>query len=162
MITIDDATVMAELGAMMERLANPKPYLEEVGLWQMEQARERILSTKEDPDGNPWIRIQGDISPWGGKRTWQRDVLGNADLGLLNSTGELLNSIHFAVDGNVVDIGSNSPHAQMQYQTLWDGSWERGGPDGTETTVPAREFLGWSPQDIADLELSALLYVMGE
>ncbi len=127
MITIDAEAAIADLEAMVARLRAPEPLLGAIGEAEVELSRERIEETKDDPLGGGWL-------PWADSTSRQRVRKGTADLGLLYDTGELLESIHAAVEGNTVAIGSDVDYAIY----LQDGT----------SKMPARPFLGWAPENL--------------
>jgi len=127
MITIDSVQALAELDAMLMRMHESGPFLEAVGEREVEAVQHRIRDTKTDPIGNAW-------APWAPFTRSERTHKGNADLGLLLDEGDLLLSIDKAVFGESVEIGSNLDYAaDLQ--------------NGTDH-MPAREFLGWSPESV--------------
>lgn len=127
MITIDSVRALAELDAMLMRMHKSGPFLEAIGEREVEAVQHRILDTKTDPLGNAW-------APWAPFTRSERTHKGNADLGLLLDEGDLLLSIDKAVMGESVEIGSNLDYAK----DLQEGTGR----------MPAREFLGWSPESV--------------
>jgi phage gpG-like protein len=132
MIEVDAAQVLEYMGAVYARMLAPEPVLAAVGAIEVEAARERITDTKTNPWGGDW-------AAWADSTEYQRTRKGNADQGLLWDRGDLLESIHFQVDGPSVAIGSDLDYAV--YLQL-----------GTER-MPARPFLGWTPEGITAHEL---------
>jgi phage gpG-like protein len=138
-VTVDDSAVMAEISAMIERLAHPEQLLEMVGTWQEHRIEERIETTKISPDGVPWA-------------DWQLRTLKNRQAkpstlhrGLLWDEGVLLGSFGFEVNGNGVEIGTHLDYAKA----LQDGYGN----------MAAREFVGWSPEDLEQLDMMATAFI---
>ena len=138
MITIDSVQAMAELDAMLMRMHETAPFLEAVGDREVLAVQHRIKDTKTDPLGNAW-------APWSPFTRSERTHKGNADLGLLLDEGDLLLSIDKAVMGDSVEVGSNLDYA-IDLQ------------NGTDH-MPAREFLGWSPDSVPVYENLFIRYV---
>lgn len=105
--------------------------LEELGEHFVHIVKERIQSTKENPYGRDW-------QEWADGTRRQREYKGNTAQGLLWDTGDLLHSITFETGPNEVRIGSPLDYAK----------WLQ---DGTEN-MPAREFLGFSPDDLIAID----------
>ena len=127
MIDFNASEALAEIEAMLMRMHESGPFLEAVGEREVEAVQHRIRDTKTDPLGNAW-------APWAPFTRSERTHKGNADLGLLLDEGDLLLSIDKAVIGESVEIGSNLDYAaDLQ--------------NGTDH-MPAREFLGWSPESV--------------
>jgi phage gpG-like protein len=124
MITIDTSQALAEIDAMLMRAHESAPFLEMVGEREVKAAQHRIRDTKLDPLGEAW-------APWAPFTRSDRMHKGNTELGLLFDEGDLLLSIDKAIFGDTVEIGSNLDYAKDLQ-------------DGTDH-MPAREFLGWSP-----------------
>jgi phage gpG-like protein len=139
MIELDDTTARAELSAIMARLLNPAPLLEAVGQWQEQQIERRIESDKATPDGVPWIE-------WSIRTAANRRAKGNDEQGLLWDSGALLHSFSFDVAETSVVIGTSG----LEY-----APWLQ---DGT-AKMPPREFVGWSQDDLLELEFLTKLYV---
>ncbi len=138
MITIDSVQAMAELDAMLMRMHETAPFLEAVGEREVEAVQHRIRDTKTDPLGNAW-------APWSPFTRSERTHKGNADLGLLLDEGDLLLSVDKNVTIDAVEIGSNEPYS-IDLQ------------DGTPI-MPARKFLGWSPDSVPVYENLFIRYV---
>ena len=123
MLEIDLEQALNEIGLYIERLHNPVPFLIGIGKIEVENVKKRIEDTKLSPDGENWL-------PWADSTAKARERKGNAEQGLLWDRGDLLNSIHAQVDGEVLEVGSDLDFAS--YLQL-----------GTEK-MPARPFLGWN------------------
>ena len=123
MIEMDAELALAELNAIVARAALPGPVLELIGHSEVENARGRIQQTKVNPWGGDW-------ASWADSTAYSRERKGTAGQGLLWDRGDLLESIHFAIMGESVEIGSDLEIARYLQ-------------DGTER-MPARPFLGWA------------------
>ena len=138
MIEVDAQLVMDELGAIMARAAAPGPVLEIIGQSEVDNAKARITATKLNPWGGDW-------EAWATSTRKHRERKGNTGLGLLWDEGDLLDSIHFLVEGPSVAIGSDLDYARYLQE-------------GTEA-MPAREFLGWSPDMLPFYEQLFATYI---
>lgn len=103
--------------------------LEDVGAEVESQTRRRIQSEKTAPDGEAW-------DPWSERYALTR----HGGQSLLQGEGALLDSIQHLVDSNEAVIGSNMVYARAQNE---------GNPD---QNLPAREYLGLSPENIRDVD----------
>lgn len=135
--------VNAAVGELTRKL-NDKNMMQEVGDIIVEDIRHRIAVTKTDPNDKPW-------APWAPSTAKARERKGNAALGLLFDSGNLLRSItaevknHGSKGGVSVYIGSNVKYA----------GWLN---DGTEK-MPARPFLGVSKRAKASIDEAIHLYL---
>lgn len=99
-------------------------FIGEIGV---KETKERIQSTKEDPQGNPW-------RPWSLATIKQRQREGNIARGLLYRTGNLFRSITYTITGKTTNLISLADYARFL---------QKGTPK-----MPARKFLGWSTKAI--------------
>lgn len=103
--------------------------LENVGALVESQTRQRIQEDKIGPDGQAWAE-------WSERYGRTR----NSGQSLLQSEGDLLDSIQYLVGRDVVEVGSNLIYAAThQY-----GDDARG--------IPARPYLGLSDEDERELD----------
>ena len=119
-------------------LSDTRPLLEALGAEIESQARRRISEEKTSPIGEPW-------PDWSDSYALTRHP--NQDL--LQGEGNLLDSIQSAVRPDLVETGSN-----LVYATLHQFGGEPGMAPGP-AAVPAREYLGISPEN--EFELDAIL-----
>ncbi len=141
MIEIDAEQALLDLQAMMMRAAIPGPMFNFIGGSELELARIRIESLKDSPLGDPWV-------PWVPGTARQRERKGNAELGLLYDTGELLDSIEYFADSETLEIGTDTDYAIY----LQDGT----------RFMDARPFLGWNLDKFPEYEMAWAEYLMGE
>ncbi len=94
------------------------------------QTRRRIEEGGPDPDGTPW-------------EEWSDAYAGTRHAGhsLLVGEGDLLDSIQFITRGAEVEVGTN----------LIYGAIHQFGGDEVGMNIPARPYLGLSPDNEADL-----------
>jgi phage virion morphogenesis protein len=104
--------------------------LDAIGFEVENQTRRRISDEKRAPDGTPWP----DWSP----RYAQTRHGGHS---LLQGEDDLLDSIQYLVRGDQVEVGSNLVYAAIHQF----GGAEVGMP------IPARPYLGVSPENEADI-----------
>lgn len=132
LITIDISTQEIDrvLGVLMQKLANPRPLLLEIGEEVVDSTHKRF-ETSTDPEGNPW-QENSDV-------TLERKS-GNKPL---IDTHTLFGSIHYQLlGGDTVVIGTNMEYAAMMqfggskddFPHLWGD-------------IPARPYLGISDAD---------------
>lgn len=109
----------------IKKLKNPRPFLSKVGDVMIADTKNRIRSTKVDPNGRPWAR-------WAESTEKAREREGSARGGILFRTGSLYNSIFKTFQQNRVVVSSASPYAGFhQFGTR---------------RMPARPFIGVSAQ----------------
>lgn len=106
-----------------------------VGAVVESQTRRRITDEKSDPDGKPW-------------QSWSPRYAATRPPGksLLQSEGQLLDSIQAFVDDDSVSVGSNLIYARAQ---------QKGNPDAN---LPARGYLGLSEQNMEELQAELVLF----
>lgn len=137
MLTADFSEVIAEIDMMIQRAHETAPFLDAVGKLEVERVKERILSTKIDPTGDPW-------APWSQRRLEERAEKGNEGLGLLLDEGNLYHSIHAQLSGEGVEIGTELDYA---------ADLQLGTP-----IMPARPFLGWDIDTFPEYEALFIRY----
>lgn len=139
--TFEANSAIAVLGQLLGRVLDPVPFLDYAGVSEVKHIRERITTTKTDPEGNPWI-------PWTRYTASLRDAKGNASQGIMWDSGDLLFDVHFNVDGAFgVDIGSDLWYAENQQMGLGK--------------LPIREIFGWEPDRLLELEQAFLQFLEG-
>lgn len=112
---------------LVDQWANRQQFLEEVGQMLLESTRERIITSKTDPEGRAW-------KPWARSTALARSKDGSAARGLLYKSGNLLDSLEVRIVGDMkVSVATQVPYAQF----LQNGT----------NRMPARPFLGASKQD---------------
>ena len=127
--------------AMLSRLANPRPFLDEVAEILRVSTVRRITTTKTSPDGQAW-------APWAVATARARAKRGTAAGGLLNESGRLANSIRGMVTGKSAVVGSEGVGYAKYLQT------------GTNK-MPARPFVGISKDDSSQIHKSLRAYLKG-
>lgn len=112
---------------LVDQWANRGQFLQEVGQILLDSTRERITTSKTDPEGRAW-------KPWARSTALARSKDGSAARGLLYKSGNLLDSLEVRVIGDTkVSISTTIPYAQF----LQNGT----------NRMPPRRFLGTSKQD---------------
>lgn len=146
----------AELMAAADRLDNPMPLYDDIGLMLVASTQQRF-EMETDPQGNPWpqsIRVQLE----GGKT--------------LTDTGRLAGSITNETDAAGLEVGTNEIHAAIHQQGGTIRAKTKRGlrfrPLGANSdiirqsvTIPRRAFLGLDDQDEADITRLVAEYVGG-
>jgi phage virion morphogenesis (putative tail completion) protein len=134
-IEIDDAEVLAALARVKERIVNPRPLLTEIGE-DMAASTKKRFDTTTAPDGSPWLL-----------NSVATLLQKEGDRPLTGETGLLHSTIDYdVIAATAVEIGSPMEYAAMQqfggtkaeFPHLWGD-------------VPAREYLGMSEEDKADI-----------
>lgn len=100
---------------------NKRKILENVGVLVVGQTQHRIEQEKASPDGEKW-------------QEWSETYAKTRHSGqsLLQSEGDLVQSIAYQVHGNELEVGSDEVYAGTQNYGL------------PEKNIPARQFLGLS------------------
>lgn len=128
-VKIDDAEVMKALQRLERAVGDISPALKEIGEVLVESTKQRFASG-EGPDGNAW-KGNSDVTI---------DRKGR-DMPLVDE-GTLMDSIHYQLSGNMLEIGTALEYAAMQqfggtkaeFPFLWGD-------------IPERPFLGLSDED---------------
>ena len=151
-ISIDNASVLAALEQLRERVANPAPALSEIGERLTESTRARF-NTGTAPDGGRWApNSQATILDYlaGKSGSYQKKSgkLSSKGVGYamnkkpLVASGLLQDSIRWQLSGrDAVTIGTD------RFADAWDAGaavHQFGSKDGK---IPARPFLGVSAED---------------
>ena len=130
-----NSTGLERLNRRISRLAADlrdfRPLLENLGAEVESQTRRRISEEKASPEGAPW-------KPWTARYAATR----HSGHSLLESQGDLLDSIQFLVEGDRVEIGTN----------LIYGAIHQFGGGEVGINIPPRPYLGVSPENTDDLE----------
>lgn len=101
------------------------------------QVRRRLSDEKESPEGEPWAE-------WSSSYAETR----HGGHSLLEGEGDLIDSIEHQVNGDEIEVGSNLVYAAIQNFGADKGEFN-GSPWGD---IPARPWLGFSDENLADLE----------
>lgn len=149
-ITVQDANVLAGLRKMKAVADDLGPVLANIGA-ELESSTVKRFVTNVAPDGVPWPRSARALAT--GRPT-------------LVQFGDLRDSIHYVVDGDAVEVGSNLVYAGIHQMggtitakgkalafTLFNGAFVH----TKSVTIPARPYLGMSSNDNA-----AVLDIVGE
>jgi len=126
----------------MQMLLNRMENLDTTGLMEglselmVEQTKNRLYYTKTAPDGTPW-------APW--SERYARTRQGNHSL--LIDSSRLLNTIYATNTKTTAAAHSNVVYANTH---------QRGNPN---KNIPARPFLGTSPEDLNELHDSGVAYL---
>lgn len=139
MMTFNDNGALVQLGGLLARMTNMQPVMTEIGAREVYSIQERIIETKEDPDGHAW-------AAWRPFTRSQREAKGNADKGLLWDSGTLLRSIAATPSHAGVIIGTSIPYANdLQFGV----------------GMAPRPFIGWSEEGKSVAEHSVVRYLEG-
>lgn len=132
-ITTDDAELKKALAAQIVRHNNPRPFYASVGEHMLNSVQERF-DTQTAPDGSAWTPLAPSTVASRLKRN------GNAEVTILRERGRLAGSINYRANRAQVEIGTPMVQAAIQHF---------GGETGRNhaVTIPARPFLGLSPND---------------
>lgn len=131
--------------------------LSDIGLEMEEQTRSRLTETKETPDGKPWA--------------WYSDVTlryleeQGLSIDLLNRTGDLHKSLTSKLKSEwAVMVGATKEYAATHQFGAKQGEFGRASnntpiPRGD---IPAREYLGFGDNDVAELIATLELFMKGK
>lgn len=177
-LEFDNRKVLDSINAAAEAMGNPEPMLRDMGEYLM-IAHDARFASQTAPDGTPWTPL----SP-----RYQRRKKKNQDK-ILVLDGYLMNTLRYQVGGGELVFGSNRPYAAIQHfggeiqmaarsQQAYFRQDRKTGEVGQRFVkkkasnfaqwvtlgpytirIPARPFLGTSPQDDAELENIALDYL---
>lgn len=111
--------------------------LDQMAQVMLEQARTRLDSTKESPDGDSWEPLSPEYA---------KTKKGNE---ILEERGSLLDSLQAVAGSDGVSLGSNLLYAAVHLY----GDEERG--------IPARPYLGFSDDDLVELGEVAEAFLEG-
>lgn len=141
---VDAKEVQQSIGDIRKKLANPRSMMQEIGDIIVEDIKNRITTTKKD------VNTDKSWSPWKPSTKKARTKKGNAALGLLYDSGELLNSITSQVVGshNTLQVGTNVPYASYLHE-------------GTPK-MKARPFMGVSERAQESINEAIVLYLGGK
>ena len=143
-LRVEAKEVQQAIGDIRKKLEKPRDMLREIGDIIVEDIKNRIVRTKQEPENEaPWAPW----APWAPSTAKGRERKGNAALGLLFDSGNLLNSIKAQIVGshNTLQIGTNVPYAKYLQE-------------GTEK-MPARPFLGISKRAQQGIDQAIKLYM---
>lgn len=136
-IDLDDAALQATLSKLAASVADPSPALSEIGEHLLTTTKARFgQGSKRAPDGTPWAR--------NAPVTIARKGRDNP----LYQTGMLQNQMRWQLvpGGRAVEVGSNRIYAAVQ-QFGNPANRFYNHPKGRPAPIPARPFLGVSPDD---------------
>lgn len=125
---------------------NKQGLLEVIGAELESQTRRRIQDEKQSPDGTPW-------EEWSVTHAATR----HSGHSLLQGGGDLLDSVQFVVTGDQVEVGSNMVYAGVMQDGAKQGEFGRSSRNGPIPwgDIPAREYLGISDENAADIIAAA-------
>jgi len=141
MLTIDMSQAFAVMDRNLANMAKRDVFLDAVGDMVSQRVKDRIEGGKTSPDGSPW-------APWAPYTAAKRAAKGNADRGLLFDSGYLLRSI--------------TSETMISGVTIWTpASYASDLQNGDGGRLPARPFMGWSREEIAEVYSMATLWING-
>lgn len=166
-IEIHDQEVNALFARLVQRSANLRPLMQDIGDHLIETTKQRF-DTSTGPDGRRWapnrpstlLRLLGRFQKSFGKDG--RLTKGGAGRvmskkPLVGETRSLSTTIHHRVGDNFVNIGSAMPYAAVQQFGATARSFTGGKTPWGD--IPARPFLGLSTEDEAFLVTKAREYL---
>lgn len=124
--------VRLRLVALAQGIADKRPLLDSLGGLVESQTRRRLSQDKEGPNGEPWPE-------------WSEGykVTRRSGHHLLESTGTLIDSVHYMVRGDAVEVGSGMVYAAIHHF---------GGAEAGKPEIPARPWLGVSEDDGREID----------
>lgn len=147
---VDDEAIDRALSHMRRVAENPAPALKDIGEYLQRSVDDRFRS-ETDPQGRPWEPLSGFT-----KANKRNDKI------LTERGGPgLRGSIHYRVDGDTLEQGTNKIYAAIHQFggtiTAKSGSLAIGDPKGAfalvkSVRIPARPYLGFSSEDSKEVE----------
>lgn len=133
-LTVEDGATLSRFDARIKKLSSMDmtDLLENVIAEVESQTRRRIQSERRSPEGLPW-------AAWSERYGKTR----HGGHSLLQGEGDLLDSIQSLVTDNAGMVGSNLVYAAVHHHGSRKGSGRR---------IPARPFLGLSPQNLDEVQ----------
>ncbi|WP_051340944.1 phage virion morphogenesis protein [Azospirillum halopraeferens] len=124
--------VRRRLVALAQGITDKRPLLDSLGGLVESQTRRRLSQDKEGPNGEPWP-------------DWSDSYKATRRTGhhLLESTGTLIDSVHYMVRGDAVEVGSGMVYAAIHHF---------GGAEAGKPEIPARPWLGVSEEDGREID----------
>lgn len=145
-VTMADDAVRTALARVQARTGNLEPMLDVVGAAQVTSTQERF-EAQRGPDGQAWRGLA--------ERTLElRQARGASSPQILRDSGELYDSLTHQAEPTQVAWGSNRAYARIHQLGGQAGR-------GRKSTIPAREFLGLSDDDRAEVLRIAREHVEG-
>ena len=134
-ITADFAKTQKQLEQMANQVSHLTEFNREVGAYLVNVARNRIYTTKKDPDGKPWAKLS----------ELTRALKGNGSI--LFQTGELASEIRVTDaddSGVIVEALAKNSRGEAYAGYVQMGRSKTRGRFKSDNPVPARAFLGIS------------------
>lgn len=131
-ISIDDAELRKAIDRLYDRMSDLTPAMRDIGEYMLGATRDRF-DNETAPDGSKWQAL----SP---RYAARKAKMRNALRGILTRRGTLRDTIRYKASNSDVVIGSDRPYAAIHQLGGQAGR-------GRKATIPARPFLGVSPQD---------------
>jgi phage virion morphogenesis protein len=168
-ITVDDAELRAAFGQLLQKTANVKPALKDIGEYLLRVTDDRFAA-EQAPDGTPWTPLSEETIALDYLRRGKNRTLttkrGATSKGyaqfkarrkILDSSGNLRGSIRYQVEPDGLAVGSNLIYANVhQFGAVIRAKNAKAlaipQPDGSvrlvqSVKIPARPFLGVTPRD---------------
>jgi phage virion morphogenesis protein len=134
-VRIDDAELRKAIDRVIDHMADLTPAMQEIGDYMITATRDRF-DTETAPDGSKWAAL----SPrYAARKARMRSVVDGGKR-ILAKRGTLRDTIRYKASRSDVVIGSNEVYAAIHQLGGQAGR-------GRKATIPARPFLGISPQD---------------
>jgi phage virion morphogenesis protein len=134
-VRIDDAELRKAIDRVIDHMADLTPAMQEIGDYMITATRSRF-DTETAPDGSKWAAL----SPrYAARKARMRSVVDGGKR-ILAKRGTLRDTIRYKASRSDVVIGSNEVYAAIHQLGGQAGR-------GRKATIPARPFLGISPQD---------------
>lgn len=161
-VKIDDQSALAALAKIRAAGINPRPLLLEIGEDLMATTKQRFQSSTA-PDGSKWDKNSpATMARWLSAKSNHKKSGGLSKRGqakaaskkpLIGKSKRLSSSITYIVGGNMLQVGSPMIYASTQQFGAGKGEFgttRRGSPIPWGD-IPAREFLGLSAEDSANI-----------
>ena len=149
-ISVENASVLSALNAMISALDEPLAAYQDIGEYLVESTKRRFAAG-ESPDGDPWA--PNSPVTLSRKSPEQRPLFGSH-----SGQGSLHNDIYAQADSDGVAVGSPFRYAAAQQFGMPKGfaGTDKRGRSIPWGDIPARPFLGLSDED--EREVLSIIY----
>lgn len=159
-VDVNDRRFRAALAELQRRGRNLGPVFGRIAARLLATTQERILSTKQDPEGKDWEPLKASTLA-------SRQKAGKAGGGILKVEGNLLTSLNENATRSYAEVGTNRLYARIQQlggktkahvikpvnkKALAFGDTVRKSVNHPGSDIPARPYLGVSDADAEAIE----------
>jgi len=156
-VELDDEALVRRLDELVDRMERPVGFYKGVGEYLTEVAIPRNFAQEASPDGTPWASLRP-------MTVARREAKGQTPIRILRASGKMAGEINYETADDHVLVGSPAPQAAVMQLGAAQGAFgqsSRGGPIPWGD-IPARPFLGLSPEDEIEIIHIAELWLEAE